>query len=125
MTRYFEEFPTVEYEGQQVKDITRRNSLTNFVLNNPMLYMPYTVKEGQRPEDVASFYYGSTDYTWLVYMSNNIIDPYIQWPMATAEFNDYLISKYGEQSGKVGEEVVEWAFEQNGENIVYYYKVVG
>lgn len=124
MAKYFEYFPTIEYEGQLVKDITRRNSFTKIVSTNPLLYLPYTVKEGQRPEDIANFYYGSTDYVWLVYISNNIIDPYHEWPMAEADFNNYLIEKYGEQSGKVGDEVVEWTREDNDENIVYYYREV-
>lgn len=122
--KYFENFPTITYEGQRVKDITRRNSFSSWVASNPMLFMPYTVKEGQRPEDIAYHYYGSTDYTWLVYMSNNIIDPYHQWPMAEYDFNQYLIEKYGAESGRVGEEVVEWTKEDNGENIIYYYKEV-
>jgi hypothetical protein len=44
--------------------------------------------------------------------------------MAEADFNNYLIEKYGEQSGKVGEEVVEWTREDNDENIIYYYREV-
>lgn len=122
--KYFEKFPVITYEGQRVKDITRRNNFSAFVAANPMLFMPFTVKEGERPEDIANYYYGSTDYTWLVYMSNNIIDPYHQWPMAEADFNAYLIEKYGSQSGRVGEEVVEWTKEDNGENVIYYYREV-
>ena len=122
--KYFENFPTIVYEGQKVKDITRRNSFTSVVASNPMVYLPYTVTEGQRPEDIAKSYYGSTDYTWLVMMSNNIIDPYHQWPMAELDFNNYLIDKYGSVSGRVGEEVVEWTKEDNGDNIIYYYREV-
>lgn len=122
--KYFEKFPVITYEGQRVKDITRRNNFSAFVAANPMLFMPFTVKEGERPEDIANYYYGSTDYTWLVYMSNNIIDPYHQWPMAEADFNAYLIEKYGSQSGRVGEEVVELTKEDNGENVIYYYREV-
>lgn len=122
--RYFQNFPIIDYEGVKIRDITRRNSFTAFVTSNPMLYLPYTVKEGYKAEDVARAYYGSTDFTWLVYMSNNIIDPYHQWPMAEADFNNYLIEKYGAQSGRVGDEVVEWTKEDNGDNIIYYYKVV-
>jgi hypothetical protein len=124
MVKYFENFPTIEYEGQRVRDITRRNSFTKLVSTNPLLFLPYTVREGERPEDIANFYYGSTDYTWLVYISNNIIDPYHQWPMAEADFNNYLIEKYGEQSGRLGEDVVDWTREDNGENIIYYYREV-
>lgn len=122
--KYFEQFPTINYEGQNVKDITRRNSFTSIFADNPSLYLPFTIKEGERPEDIANYYYGSTDYTWLVYMANNILDPYLQWPMAEADFNNYLIEKYGEESGRVGDEVVEWTREDNGDNIIYYYRVV-
>ena len=121
--KYFENFPTINYEGYNVKDITRRNSFTSIFAYNPSLYLPFTVKEGERPEDIANYYYGSTDYTWLVYMANNIIDPYLQLPMAEADFNNYLIEKYGEESGRVGDEVVEWTREDNGDNIIYYYRV--
>lgn len=124
MARYFENFPTITYEGQLVRDITRRNQFTKLVSTNPLLYLPYTVKEGQRPEDIANFYYGSTDYTWLVYISNNIIDPYHQWPMSETDFNAYLIEKYGDQSGKVGEDVLDWTRDDNGENVIYYYREV-
>ena len=122
--KYFENFPTIDYDGQRVKDITRRNTFTNLVSSNPMVYLPYTVKEGQRIEDIAQAYYGSTDFAWLVMMSNNIIDPYHQWPMAELDFNAYLTDKYGAVSGKVGDEVVEWTKEDNGDNIIYYYKEV-
>jgi|TARA_B110000977_G_scaffold194249_1_gene270537 hypothetical protein len=122
--KYFENFPTIDYEGVQVRDITRRNSFTSMVASNPLLYLPYTVKEGYRPEDIAAAYYGSTDYTWLVYMSNNIIDPYHNWPMAEADFNAYLTTKYADESGRTGDEVVEWTKEDNGDNIIYYYREV-
>ena len=121
--KYFENFPTINYEGYDVKDITRRNSFTAIFADNTSLYLPFTVREGERPEDIANYYYGSTDYTWLVYMANNIIDPYLQWPMAEADFNNYLIEKYGDVSGRVGDEVVEWTREDNGDNIIYYYRV--
>lgn len=124
MVKYFDNFPTITYEGREVKDITRRNQFVKLVTSNPLLYMPYTVKEGQRPEDIANFYYGSTDYTWLVYISNNIIDPYHEWPMAERDFNNYLIEKYGEASGLVGDDVVEWTREDNDENIIYYYREI-
>src|SRR5210317_1556442 len=124
MTKYFENFPIIDYDGIKVRDITRRNKFIRSIENNPLLYLPYTVSEGERIEYVANFYYGSTDYSWLVCMANNILDPYHDWPLSEQEFKDYLISKYGEQSGRVGEEVVEWAQEDNDENIIYYYREV-
>lgn len=123
-TRYFENFPTVDYDGVEVKDITRRNTFMKSITQNPIAYMPYTVEEGERAEDIANWYYGSPDYVWLVYLSNNIIDPYHQWPKSTENFNNYLIDKYSDTSGKTGNDVLDWAREDSDENIVYYYREI-
>jgi len=125
MAKYFENFPIVEYNGKQVRDITRRNNFVKSISTNPMLFLPYTVKQNERAEDIAEFYYGSVDYAWLVYMANQIIDPYYEWPMDEETFNKYLIAKYTDVSGEVGDDVVDWTKEEgNDENIVYYYKEV-
>jgi hypothetical protein len=123
--KYFENFPIIEYEGRRVRDISRRSNFVRSVSNNPYLYYPYTVSEGERAEDIAQFYYGSVDYVWLVYMANNIIDPYHEWPMDPQTFNDYLVQKYTEQSGEIGEDVIDWTRDPNSdENIIYYVKKV-
>jgi hypothetical protein len=93
------------------------------VLSNPYLFLPYTVKEGEKPEDIAFNYYGTVDATWLVLLANNMVDPYTDWPMDYDRFVEYMIEKYGAQSNKIGYDVIAWA--QNTEaidNILYYYK---
>jgi len=124
MAKYFENFPIITYEGKQVRDITRRNQFVRNVSTNPLLYLPYTISEGERAEDIANFYYGSVDYTWLVHMANNIMDPYHEWPLSEAEFKDFLIDKYGNVSGRIGDDVVDWTQEDNDENIIYWYREV-
>ena len=123
--KYFENFPLIEYEGRRVRDISRRTNFVRAISNNPYLYYPYTVGEGERAEDIAQFYYGSVDYVWLVYMANNIIDPYHEWPMDPQTFNDYLVEKYTEESGEVGEDVIDWTRDpSNDDNIIFYVKKV-
>lgn len=123
--KYFENFPIIEYEGRRVRDISRRTNFVKAVSNNPYLYYPYTVGEGERAEDIAQFYYGSVDYVWLVYMANNIIDPYHEWPMDPQTFNDYIVEKYTEESGEVGEDVIDWTRDPlNDDNIIFYVKKV-
>ena len=123
--KYFEKFPIIEYEGRRVRDISRRTNFVRAISNNPYLYYPYTVGEGERAEDIAQFYYGSVDYVWLVYMANNIIDPYHEWPMDPQTFNDYLVEKYTEESGEVGEDVIDWTRDPNNDdNIIFYVKRV-
>lgn len=123
--KYFEDFPIINYQGRKVRDISRRASFVRAVATNPYVYYSYTVKEGERAEDIALDYYGSVDYVWLVYLANNIIDPYYEWPMDAQTFNDYLVYKYTDQSGEVGEDVVTWTRREDiDENILYYIKKV-
>jgi hypothetical protein len=125
MAKYFENFPIIDYNGKKIRDISRRNTFIKNVSTNPLVFLPYTIRDGERAEDIAQFYYGSTDYVWLVYLSNNIVDPYHQWPKSENELNDYIIAKYAEQSGKTGNDVIDWATDQDNEgNIVYYYRDV-
>ena len=41
-TKYFENFPIIEYEGRRVRDITRRSGFVRSASSNPYLYYPYT-----------------------------------------------------------------------------------
>lgn len=123
--KYFENFPVIEYQGRKVRDISRRASFARALANNPTLYYTYTVKEDERAEDIALEYYGSVDYVWIVYMANNIIDPYYEWPMDTQTFNDYMVDKYQAESGRIGEDVLDWTKDLTiDENILYYIKTV-
>ena len=123
--QYFENFPIIEYQGRRVRDITRRSAFVKTIANNPYLYYPYTIKEGERAEDIAQFYYGSVDYVGLIYMANNIIDPYHQWPMDEQTFKNYLVDKYTDLSGEVGEDVIDWVQDpDNDDNVLFYVRRV-
>ena len=122
MSTYFSNFPTIRYDDILVRDITKRNNFITDNLSDPLIFLPYTVKEGDKPEDVAHLYYGSMDYTWIVLLANNINDPYLEWYLPDDDFNQYLIQKYTEQSGKTGYEVIDWLRNETIEdNILYYY----
>lgn len=125
MSNYFDKMPIINYNGYQVRDLTRRNRFLPVSISNPYLFLPYTITDEDRPEDIAYYYYGSTDYTWLVLLANNIIDPYHDWPLKDDDFNKYLINKYEKESGKKGYEVVDWTQNENlSDNIVYYSRAV-
>ena len=125
MSNYFDKMPIINYNGYQVRDLTRRNRFLPVSISNPYLFLPYTITDNDKPEDIAYYYYGSTDYTWLVLLANNIIDPYHDWPLGEEDFNKYLINKYEKESGKKGYEVVDWTQNENlSDNIVYYSRAV-
>jgi hypothetical protein len=45
--------------------------------------------------------------------------------MDASTFNDYLVDKYTADSGKIGEDVIDWTKNESiDENILYYIKKV-
>lgn len=123
---YFDKFPNISYNNVLVRDITRRVKFLKQTIQNPYVLLPYTIQEGERAEDIAYHYYGDPNYAWLVYLANDIIDPYNEWPMDEETFRNYIIDKYQPLSGgRQGQEVFDWTREQGRfDNIAYYYKEV-
>lgn len=93
--KYFVKFPRIKYNGVNAVDITKRVNLLNSVNSNPFLFYLYDVQEGERADQVAEKYYNDPNMSWLVYLSNQIIDPYYQWYMEYSELNKYIAKKYG------------------------------
>ena len=103
---YFDKFPEIKYNNVLVKDITRRVKFLKESLEDPFTFLPYTVKEGER--------------------ANDIIDPYNEWPMDEHTFNQYLMAKYAGTVGDLkGYELVDFIRNTTiTDNVLYYYKEV-
>lgn len=94
MPEYFRFFPKTKHSGRDVTDLTKRVAFLDRVVKNPLVFMPYTVEEGMKPEDVAYYYYDDTNWVWLIYLANNIVDPYLDWPLDTKRLEEYIEEKY-------------------------------
>lgn len=125
MSRYFTYFqPYINYSGVLVTDITKRAKIRDLVRNSTYVFIPYTVEGNDRPEDISYFYYENVAYTWLIYLANDIIDPYHQWVMDDLTFDNFLIKKYETESGKKRREVIDWTQNETiTENIKYVQNV--
>jgi hypothetical protein len=111
MNKYFAQFPTIQYGKDSLINITNRVSILNQVFGDQYAFYLYQVKNGMRAEQVAEKYYGDPDLVWLVYLSNNIIDPYYQWPMSDEVFNAHIVSNYGSVDAaraKIAHYRVDW-----------------
>ena len=53
---YFKSFPTTKWNGKDMVDLSRRADLLAKVQGNPMVFLPYTVKEEDTMESIAHFY---------------------------------------------------------------------
>ena len=93
--KYFKNIPTIQYGEHVMKNLTVKVGLIDQVLTKFNAFYPYLVKDGERPDTVAYNYYGDSNYVWLVFLSNNIVDPYYDWPMTQTQLDSHIVKKYG------------------------------
>ena len=92
---YFNEFPQIEYQGKIARNIMARPKIKKQILGDPNTFYDYIVKNDLRPDQVAYLYYDDPHLVWLIFLANNIVDPYYEWPLNQQQFENFLISKYG------------------------------
>ena len=100
--KYFDTLPKVaetDYKGitRVFTNLLARASVVPKLLKNPVLYYSYDIQEGDTPEIIAHKYYGDSYRYWIVLLANEVLDPQWGWPISGNIFNDYLISKYGQE----------------------------
>ena len=103
MSEFFRNYKTFYYNMDKVKPIRgtlatnllSRVNVNNEVLKNISSYYPYRIKEFERPDVIASQYYGSSDYTFLIFLANQIQDPLYEWPLFGNDLSNFIKEKYG------------------------------
>jgi len=92
---YFNKFPTINYENVNIRDLSRRVTLSKTLQRTPMVFHPYEIKDSMRADQLAYMYYKDVDSDWLIHLTNGIVDPYYGWYLDDNEFFSFLIDKYG------------------------------
>ena len=92
---YFKDFPKVEYQGKIARNLISRPKIKDQILGNPDSFYEYIISDDLRPDQVSYLYYDDPHLVWLIFLANNIVDPYYDWPLTQHMFEDFLISKYG------------------------------
>ena len=77
-----------------VKNIWRRAQVLTEFKSEVTLFTEITIGDGERPEDLATRYYGNPFYNWTILVINDIVDYYNQWPRSIVQLQDYINSKY-------------------------------
>tara|TARA_E500000178_G_scaffold355906_1_gene430493 strand:+ start:2049 stop:2732 length:684 start_codon:yes stop_codon:yes gene_type:complete len=102
MPSHFKFLPKVEYDidndGKTKKEMTNIFTVMRVAesfANNPLAYYEYQVKDSETPEMIASLYYGSPTYSWVVLMLNNIINVEDEWPRNSNVTDKVILGEYG------------------------------
>jgi len=122
MTKYFEQFPLINYNLSGVNgnttivtDIFRRVKARSKIQDNVTLFDKYDVQEGEKPEDIAYKVYGDADYFWVITLVNNIVNRYYDWPLDTYNFQRYIDDKYDNPDAIHHYEKVQSSGKQTGD----------
>jgi|694.fasta_scaffold00231_19 hypothetical protein len=98
---YFSNFPKMLYSTSlgvaNPKAVTNIIAKVNFLsesINNTSIFYNYSVKDGERPEDIAYKMYKDPKKHWIILLSNNILDPQYDWVLSTNQLEDYINKKY-------------------------------
>lgn len=95
MSSIFNYYPFIKYNNVKADYILARAVIVNDYLSDYSKFYTYTVLEGERADIVAYKQYGDSSLDWVIYLSNNIIDPYYDWPLSPDDLSAYLQDKYG------------------------------
>lgn len=93
--KYFDKFPVITYSNNSIVDITRRVTLLDRVSRNPYVFYNFELSGQERPDQFSNRYYKDPYKSWVLYLSNKILDPYYEWYLSEDELNEYIEKKYG------------------------------
>lgn len=99
--QYFQKFPETAYTTTEVVNGISQTFVRR-VPNMTVRFKPtfelgdfqwYVIQDRDRPDTLAAQWYRTTEYTWVVLLSNEMRDLY-DWPMSASEFAAYMNKKY-------------------------------
>lgn len=98
---YFKYFPKINYKfsstdffTKEIINLTAVPKIIDSLSDKEGVYIDYTIKDGERPEFLANKFYGSPTYHWIILLSNQILNPYFDWPLDTYTLDKYIESYY-------------------------------
>ncbi len=83
------------------KNLFRRIKIRDELEDVILGFEQYTIKNNQRPDQVAGELYGNMGLDWVVLLCNNIINVYEEWPMSEDELERYINNVYDQDADSV------------------------
>lgn len=105
--RFFSQFPKVPYSfdqftpsiNTQVIDIYRYVDVNRDITNDLAAYLTYSIKDGERPDQVSHKLYKSPDFHWTFFIINEGLKNGLEdWPKSYIELDEYIKTNYSKYS---------------------------
>lgn len=114
--RYFDKFPVITYANTEAIDITRRVAVLDKIASEPYVFYPYEITDNERADQFSARYYNDQYKSWIVYVTNKIVDPYYEWYLHERDMQEFIIKKYGSfytAQTRIKYYVNDWAGQDN------------
>lgn len=131
---YFKNFAKTEYPyynkekkifTKRTVDITQRLKIVDYIKKYKTNFTSYLIRDGERADTLADRLYEDPNVHWAIYLTNDIFNPYTDWPMSGKDLTDYIFEKYSGSSVFVPD---VWnareTDESTEENRIYVYDVL-
>jgi len=112
----FNYFPKIKYNNMTTINLLSKVSLIREYNKTYEKFYTYVVRDGERPDIIAYREYSDSSLDWVIYLVNEMIDPYSSWVMDYPNFITYLEEKYGVRAEKLNTISSEFSISH------YYYK---
>ena len=116
---YFQPFPTIKYDPtgsgytSEIKDITTRVKVKQWVRAKASLFAKFDVEDGMTPDQAAYYLYNDTEYHWVVLLFNEITNTYYGWPLSRRDFDTFVENKYTNPEGVHHYEITQSSGDQS------------
>ena len=97
----FNYYPQLDYNDEKARFILAHGKVVEKYLKDYRTFYNYIIKDEDRADIVAWNQYGDSRLDWIIYLINNIFDPYKDWPMSYTNFISYLEEKYDQPAYKL------------------------
>ena len=102
---YFDEFPDIllpsfsdgrnsSSDFSKSKNLFKRAKIRDDFFSTATVFDYYSIVGDDRPDNIASKFYGDAELDWVVLLSNNILNVRDEWPMSQYDLERYLDNKY-------------------------------
>ncbi|ASD50578.1 baseplate wedge subunit [Acidovorax phage ACP17] len=92
---YFRKFSTLVYDRVVAQNILTAVLPSRLNVDRVFVYQNYRVSDGETPESVADKLYKDAKLYWVLLVVNDIVDPFVGWPMSDAELEEFVVKKWG------------------------------
>lgn len=94
MGTYFSAFPQITYANLTCLDLSARVALFQQPRQEKFFY-PMTLQDQMRADQAAGTLYSDPTFDWMIYLTNNIVDPYYGWHLRQDDYLNYINQQYG------------------------------